>query len=421
MCSTGIATCSESFSSLLSRRPLFSLLPTAWTTHDKRLVLSRSLDLSRAALFFPQFQFDRSSRCDPKPTSTHLEIYPSSFSPSPSGSTPQKAVRQLASSLQIRKMASLRHQSGPASLFETTPGGGLDLDSLTPSAQANTTSTIDAIADVSAIANAPAAASEVLPTSASSPHQRDLGPTTASLNGDLGRNSEEEPITSPRASPSTNNINTLAAAAGGIHHASLPHHNNDPAAAVAVPSPGAESIRITTTPHSHTAGTTTSSSPPPTFTPPPPPVNSTSTSTSETSTSGLAATGIRTPSPETIPMPVPFPFSSASRHHSSSSSNLLAHPVPSSSSSHPSPYYHNTSHQPQQQNEPLQIILTSDRLICRGVAGNLEPALLSGHVVLNLTEATNIKDISLNLVGKARIPTGEKASSYVFVFIFFAS
>lgn len=61
--------------------------------------------------------------------------------------------------------------------------------------------------------------------------------------------------------------------------------------------------------------------------------------------------------------------------------------------------------------EPLQIILNSDRLVCRGVAGNLEPALLSGHVVLTLSEATNIRDISLSLIGKARIPTGESRTA----------
>lgn len=55
--------------------------------------------------------------------------------------------------------------------------------------------------------------------------------------------------------------------------------------------------------------------------------------------------------------------------------------------------------------EPLEIILADDNLVCRGVAGNLEPALLSGHVVLNLSESTNIKDITLELTCQAKVPT----------------
>jgi hypothetical protein len=55
--------------------------------------------------------------------------------------------------------------------------------------------------------------------------------------------------------------------------------------------------------------------------------------------------------------------------------------------------------------DPLEIILASELLVCRGVSGNYEPALLSGHVVLNLSEATNIKNITLDLMGKAIVPT----------------
>jgi hypothetical protein len=54
--------------------------------------------------------------------------------------------------------------------------------------------------------------------------------------------------------------------------------------------------------------------------------------------------------------------------------------------------------------EPLAIVLVSELLVCRGLSGNLEPALLSGHIVLKLSEVTNIKNITLDLIGKARIP-----------------
>ncbi|KAF9520416.1 hypothetical protein BS47DRAFT_1336079, partial [Hydnum rufescens UP504] len=51
--------------------------------------------------------------------------------------------------------------------------------------------------------------------------------------------------------------------------------------------------------------------------------------------------------------------------------------------------------------EPLEIILRTDRLVCRCVGANADPAVLSGHVVLRLSEPTNIREISLDFVGKA--------------------
>jgi len=76
----------------------------------------------------------------------------------------------------------------------------------------------------------------------------------------------------------------------------------------------------------------------------------------------------------------------------------------------PVPFFHSLPRNHTPLAEPLQIIVKSDKLICRGVAGNLEPALLSGHVVLNLSEATNVKDILLEFVGKVRIPTDPRTS-----------
>ena len=52
----------------------------------------------------------------------------------------------------------------------------------------------------------------------------------------------------------------------------------------------------------------------------------------------------------------------------------------------------------------LEIILASDLLTLRGVGVDVAPTLMSGHVVLNLTEATSIKALTLQFRGKARLP-----------------
>ncbi|CAE6511815.1 putative HECT-type ubiquitin ligase-interacting protein creD [Rhizoctonia solani] len=67
----------------------------------------------------------------------------------------------------------------------------------------------------------------------------------------------------------------------------------------------------------------------------------------------------------------------------------------------PSPYEApiTSSHSP----APLEIVLPSDEIVFRGVGQDVESALLSGHIVLNLTEAINIREITLQLTGKVRI------------------
>ncbi|KAH7339823.1 hypothetical protein B0J17DRAFT_716820 [Rhizoctonia solani] len=93
----------------------------------------------------------------------------------------------------------------------------------------------------------------------------------------------------------------------------------------------------------------------------------------------------------------PMPVFSSQLHLSDNDSHGFEHPatVP------PSPYEAPTanSHSP----APLEIILPSDEIIFRGVGQDVESALLSGHLVLNLTEATNIREITLQLTGKVRI------------------
>jgi hypothetical protein len=52
---------------------------------------------------------------------------------------------------------------------------------------------------------------------------------------------------------------------------------------------------------------------------------------------------------------------------------------------------------------PLEIFLDNDKLVLRGQGGDMAPAYLSGYVSLYLAESTNIKDITMQLTGKARV------------------
>ncbi|KIJ60026.1 hypothetical protein HYDPIDRAFT_32605 [Hydnomerulius pinastri MD-312] len=52
----------------------------------------------------------------------------------------------------------------------------------------------------------------------------------------------------------------------------------------------------------------------------------------------------------------------------------------------------------------IEIIVNSDCLSLKGTGVDVEPALLSGHVALHLTEATSIKEITLQFRGKVRLP-----------------
>ncbi|KAL7421163.1 hypothetical protein Q5752_004048 [Cryptotrichosporon argae] len=51
----------------------------------------------------------------------------------------------------------------------------------------------------------------------------------------------------------------------------------------------------------------------------------------------------------------------------------------------------------------LDIVLDSDHLVLRGQGGDMNPAYLSGHIVLKLNESANIKGITMNLTGKAKV------------------
>ncbi|KZS98484.1 hypothetical protein SISNIDRAFT_404532 [Sistotremastrum niveocremeum HHB9708] len=53
---------------------------------------------------------------------------------------------------------------------------------------------------------------------------------------------------------------------------------------------------------------------------------------------------------------------------------------------------------------PLDIVLSTPTVFLKGIGVDVEPAVLSGQVIINLPEATSIKEITLQLRGKARFP-----------------
>ncbi|KAG2148714.1 uncharacterized protein EDB93DRAFT_1064302, partial [Suillus bovinus] len=62
------------------------------------------------------------------------------------------------------------------------------------------------------------------------------------------------------------------------------------------------------------------------------------------------------------------------------------------------------SHHPPPDKSRIDIVLDSDVLTLKGTTVDIEPALLSGHVVLTLSEATSIKEINLQFRGKTHVP-----------------
>ncbi|WWD17949.1 hypothetical protein CI109_102394 [Kwoniella shandongensis] len=55
----------------------------------------------------------------------------------------------------------------------------------------------------------------------------------------------------------------------------------------------------------------------------------------------------------------------------------------------------------------LEVILDSDHLVLRGQGGDMNPAYLSGRVELNLMEKANIKEITMQMTGKAKVQFSE--------------
>jgi hypothetical protein len=84
------------------------------------------------------------------------------------------------------------------------------------------------------------------------------------------------------------------------------------------------------------------------------------------------------------------------------------HPAPQSHSHnhHPNTNSHYNNHGYHAHHQPLpqlDIQLDSDEILLRGAGSDYNPALLSGNVVLNLQESTNIREISMRLEGKAKV------------------
>ncbi|QRW21671.1 arrestin [Rhizoctonia solani] len=91
----------------------------------------------------------------------------------------------------------------------------------------------------------------------------------------------------------------------------------------------------------------------------------------------------------------PMPFSSQLNLPENGS-----HPFEHPTTVPPSPYEAPAAaHSP----APLEIVLPNDEVVFRGVGQDVESTLLTGHLVLNLTEATNIREITLQLTGKVRL------------------
>jgi len=87
----------------------------------------------------------------------------------------------------------------------------------------------------------------------------------------------------------------------------------------------------------------------------------------------------------------------------------------------PSPFTIGLSHQalqagelefiPEKLKPGLEIVFSPEVVCMKGTGPDVEPALLSGHVVLYLTESTSIREITLSFKGKARLPVASHESS----------
>ena len=96
------------------------------------------------------------------------------------------------------------------------------------------------------------------------------------------------------------------------------------------------------------------------------------------------------------------------------------HPHPLNSASHPSSS--GTSHQlalgpaehdflSEKSKTGLEIIFNPEIICMKGTGPDVEPALLSGHVALCLTESTSFKEIALSFRGKTRLPVSSHEPS----------
>jgi hypothetical protein len=83
-------------------------------------------------------------------------------------------------------------------------------------------------------------------------------------------------------------------------------------------------------------------------------------------------------------------------------SNLVSSPISSFSSPHPTS---GQSDMARDKERPrLEVNLDSERLLLKGTGADMEPALLSGHVALYITNPMSVKEITLQFRGKTRLP-----------------
>src|SRR5882762_4817571 len=59
---------------------------------------------------------------------------------------------------------------------------------------------------------------------------------------------------------------------------------------------------------------------------------------------------------------------------------------------------------PEKSKTGLDIVFNPEPVCLKGTGPDVEPALLSGYVVLHLTESASIREITLSFRGKAKLP-----------------
>lgn len=69
------------------------------------------------------------------------------------------------------------------------------------------------------------------------------------------------------------------------------------------------------------------------------------------------------------------------------------------------------------QHTGIELVVNSDVLTLKGNGAEVTPALLSGHIVLDLAESTTVKQITLQFRGKAKLPPVENEPYVSFFFV----
>jgi len=89
-------------------------------------------------------------------------------------------------------------------------------------------------------------------------------------------------------------------------------------------------------------------------------------------------------------------------------------PFITSGPSHQSPQAGDHELIPEKLKSGLEIVFSPEIVCMKGTGQDVEPALLSGHVALYLTESTSIREITMSFKGKARLPVASHEPSVPF-------